>query len=75
MDTDRFFIHWTDGNSWSGVGAGDCQRLVARDGIQLHGGIGFTWEHDLHIYVKRAMSAEPIFGSTADHPSRVAELA
>ena len=29
--------------------AGDCQRLLTRDGLQLHGGIGFTWEHDLHL--------------------------
>jgi alkylation response protein AidB-like acyl-CoA dehydrogenase len=29
--------------------AGECQRLVVRDGLQLHGGVGFTWELDLHL--------------------------
>ena len=60
--------------SMAKAAAGDCQRLVARDGIQLHGGIGFTWEADLHLYVKRAMSAESILGSTTDHRARVASL-
>jgi len=43
--------------------AGDCQRVVVQDGLQLHGGVGFTWEHDLHFYLKRAKSAEALFGS------------
>jgi alkylation response protein AidB-like acyl-CoA dehydrogenase len=43
--------------------AGDCQRLVVQDGLQLHGGVGFTWEHDLHFYLKRAKSANALFGS------------
>jgi len=33
-----------------------------RQAVQLHGGIGFTWEHDLHIFYKRAMSGEVAFG-------------
>ena len=36
--------------------AGDCQRLLAKEGIQIHGGIGYTWEHDMHLYVKRVKS-------------------
>ena len=32
----------------------DAYRQAAGDGIQIHGGIGFTWEHDLHLYFKRA---------------------
>jgi len=36
---------------------------VAGEGIQIHGGIGFTWEQDLHLYFKRAKSAELMFGS------------
>ena len=36
--------------------AGDCQRLLAKEGIQIHGGIGYTWEHDMHLYVKRIKS-------------------
>ncbi len=42
--------------------AGDAYRQVTAKAIQLHGGIGFTWEHDLHIYYKRAMSSEVTFG-------------
>jgi alkylation response protein AidB-like acyl-CoA dehydrogenase len=54
--------------------AGDCQRLIAKEGIQIHGGIGYTWEHDMHLYVKRLKSSEPLFGSTSAHRARIAEL-
>jgi len=40
----------------------DAYRRTAGAGIQLHGGIGFTWEHDLHLYFKRAKSSEFTFG-------------
>ena len=40
----------------------DAYRTVAGEGIQIHGGIGFTWEHDMHIYFKRAKSSEVSFG-------------
>jgi alkylation response protein AidB-like acyl-CoA dehydrogenase len=40
----------------------DAYRIVAGEGIQIHGGIGFTWEHDMHIYFKRAKSSEVTFG-------------
>ena len=36
--------------------AGDCERLIAKEGIQIHGGIGYTWEHDMHLYVRRVKS-------------------
>jgi len=54
--------------------AGDCQRLVARHGVQLFGGLGFTWENDLQIYVRRAKVGEPLLGSTAEHRARAARL-
>jgi alkylation response protein AidB-like acyl-CoA dehydrogenase len=54
--------------------AGDCQRLVVRDGLQLHGGIGFTWEHDLHFGLKRATAGDLMFGSAAFHRARLAVL-
>jgi alkylation response protein AidB-like acyl-CoA dehydrogenase len=54
--------------------AGDCQRLLAKEGIQIHGGIGYTWEHDMHLYVKRAKSNEPLFGTAAWHRARLATL-
>jgi alkylation response protein AidB-like acyl-CoA dehydrogenase len=54
--------------------ASECQRLLVTDGLQLHGGIGFTWENDLHFWLKRAKSADVMFGSGALHRARVAEL-
>ena len=52
----------------------DAFRKVAGAGIQLHGGIGFTWEHDLHLYFKRAKSSETTFGDATYHRERVAQL-
>ena len=54
--------------------ASDAYRKVAGTGIQLHGGIGFTWEHDLHLYFKRAKSSEFTFGDATYHRERVAQL-
>ncbi len=52
----------------------DAFRKAAGAGIQLHGGIGFTWEHDLHLYFKRAKSSEFTFGDATWHRERVAQL-
>jgi alkylation response protein AidB-like acyl-CoA dehydrogenase len=52
----------------------DAYRKIAGDGIQLHGGIGFTWEHDLHLYFKRAKGSEVAFGDATLHRERVAQL-
>ncbi|WP_395308009.1 acyl-CoA dehydrogenase family protein [Mycobacterium sp. AMU20-3851] len=48
---------------------------AAEECIQLHGGIGFTWEHPAHLYLKRAKSTQLLFGSTAAHRRRIGELA
>jgi alkylation response protein AidB-like acyl-CoA dehydrogenase len=45
---------------------GDAARRVCGDAIQVHGGIGFTWEYDLHLYFKRAKALEAMYGD-ADH--------
>jgi len=47
---------------------------AAKENIQIHGGIGFTWEHDAHLFLKRAKSDEILFGSPAHHRSRLATL-
>jgi len=52
----------------------DAYRRVSGAGIQLHGGIGFTWEHDLHLYFKRAKGSEFTFGDATWHRERVAQL-
>ena len=54
--------------------ASDAYRRVAGAGIQLHGGIGFTWEHDLYLYFKRAKGSEFTFGDATYHRERVAQL-
>ena len=52
----------------------DAYRKVAGAGIQLHGGIGFTWEHDLQLYFKRAKASEVAFGDATWHRERVARM-
>ncbi len=46
---------------------------VAAETIQIHGGMGFTWEHPAHLYFKRAKSSEILFGSPSQHRERIAE--
>ncbi|SMD09703.1 acyl-CoA dehydrogenase [Kibdelosporangium aridum] len=48
---------------------------TAKDCIQVLGGIGFTWEHDAHLYLRRALALRALFGGTAHWRERVAELA
>lgn len=45
---------------------------AARTAVQVHGGVGFTWEHPAHVYLKRAKATSLLLGSGADHLSRVA---
>jgi len=52
----------------------DAYRVVAGEGIQIHGGIGFTWEHDMHLYFKRAKGSEFTFGDATYNRELVAEL-
>jgi len=47
---------------------------VAASNIQIHGGIGFTWDHDAHLYYRRAKSAEVMLGTPASHREFVANL-
>jgi alkylation response protein AidB-like acyl-CoA dehydrogenase len=48
---------------------------AAKECIQIHGGIGYTWEHDAHLYLRRAKSSELLFGPPFRQRSRLAELA
>jgi alkylation response protein AidB-like acyl-CoA dehydrogenase len=50
---------------------GDAARKVCGESIQVHGGIGFTWEFDLHLYFKRAKALEPMYGDADHHRERL----
>jgi alkylation response protein AidB-like acyl-CoA dehydrogenase len=60
--------------SMAKAAASDCQRLVTQDGIQIHGGMGFTWESDVQLFVKRAKTLEALFGTGVQHRERIAEM-
>jgi len=55
--------------------ASDAARTVGNRGIQIHGGMGFTWENDLHLYYRRAKASETTFGDATFHRERLARLA
>jgi 3-oxochol-4-en-24-oyl-CoA dehydrogenase len=50
-------------------------QSCTQDCIQVHGGIGFTWEHDTNIYYRRALGLAAAFGRAADYPQRVVDTA
>ncbi len=52
--------------------AGDAAHLVGRKALQCHGGIGYTVEYDLHLFLKRTWALEQLWGTTAWHRRRVA---
>jgi alkylation response protein AidB-like acyl-CoA dehydrogenase len=54
--------------------ASDAARTVSNRGIQIHGGMGFTWENDLHLYYRRAKVSETAFGDATFHRERIARL-
>jgi|SRR5829696_1926609 len=60
--------------SMAKAAAGECQRLVVQDGLQLHGGIGMTWEQDLHFLLKRALSGDALYGDAVHHRARLARM-
>jgi alkylation response protein AidB-like acyl-CoA dehydrogenase len=52
---------------------GDRCPAIARDCLQMHGGIGYTWEHDLHLYLRRVESNALIYGRPDQHRDRLAD--
>lgn len=52
----------------------DTAAQVTEDAVELHGGIGFTWEHDMHLYVKRARLDQALYGDSRWHRRRVAAI-
>lgn len=66
--TDELFEAASVAKSW----CSDAYRRCAGEAIQLHGGIGFTWEHHAHLYFKRAWSSARWLGTAAEHRERIA---
>ncbi|OAA18302.1 acyl-CoA dehydrogenase [Frankia sp. EI5c] len=67
--------HLPEGPLWASVAkahAGEGISALAGTALQLHGGIGFTWEHDLHLYLRRAKADEAVWGSAPFHHRQVA---
>jgi alkylation response protein AidB-like acyl-CoA dehydrogenase len=52
----------------------DAYTTVATENVQIHGGIGFTWEHDAHLYLRRARADEQLLGDATVHRERLATL-
>ena len=52
----------------------DGVAALAGEALQAHGGIGFTWEHDLHLYLRRAKVNEMLYGAAAEHYERLVSL-
>jgi alkylation response protein AidB-like acyl-CoA dehydrogenase len=52
---------------------GSAYRWVATENIQVHGGIGFTWEHDAHLHYRRSWASETLLGNTDQHYLAIAD--
>jgi alkylation response protein AidB-like acyl-CoA dehydrogenase len=66
-----------DGARAASMAKAYCSEMYSRvtaDGIQVHGGVGFTWDHQMHLYFKRAKSSEALLGNTTWHRERTAAL-
>ena len=53
--------------------ATEAEAVANRNALQVHGGIGFTWEHDLHLWLKRGKALEQAYGSATFHRARLAD--
>jgi len=56
------------------VWCSDAARRVMASALQVHGGIGFTWEHDLHLFLKRSQLDQVSFGDAPHHRERLAAI-
>jgi alkylation response protein AidB-like acyl-CoA dehydrogenase len=56
------------------IWCGDASKRVMASALQVHGGIGFTWEHDLHFFMKRAQLDQLAFGDASFHRARLTSL-
>jgi alkylation response protein AidB-like acyl-CoA dehydrogenase len=51
---------------------GDHAPAILSDCVQLHGGIGVTWDHDIHLYTRRVVEDRSLFGTPEEHRERIA---
>ena len=58
----------------AGSYCGEAYLRAAGENIQIHGGIGVTWDHDAHLYFRRATSSARLFGAPSAHRARIAPL-
>ncbi|MFC3573005.1 acyl-CoA dehydrogenase family protein [Streptomyces yaanensis] len=76
-----YYAAWATGQGEEKAGglalaqALEALRTAAAEGIQLHGGIGFTWEHEAHLYFKRAAGDEALFGPVHRLRAHAADMA
>jgi len=54
--------------------ASEAATVAARTALQVHGAIGYTWEHDLHLFMKRAWALAAAWGDAASHRARILEI-
>jgi alkylation response protein AidB-like acyl-CoA dehydrogenase len=69
--------HTPDAALWASVAKAHASAGIAElagTALQLHGGIGFTWEHDLHLFLRRAKVDEAVWGGVSHHHARVADF-
>jgi alkylation response protein AidB-like acyl-CoA dehydrogenase len=60
--------------STAGAYVGDAFAALSGESLQLHGGIGFTWEHDVHLFVRRAITSRELYGDPSWHRERLCSL-
>jgi alkylation response protein AidB-like acyl-CoA dehydrogenase len=65
---------WPGGGAPAPVVCCETYRRATAEYVQLLGGIGFTWEHPAHLYVRRARADEVLFGTADDHRIRLGAL-
>ena len=71
LDADAGLAELEDAAALALLAAGHAAHTVANEYLQVLGGIGFTWEHDVHFYLRRAVAMAPLFGGSAAHRRRL----
>jgi alkylation response protein AidB-like acyl-CoA dehydrogenase len=61
--------------STAGAYVGDAFAALCGEALQLHGGIGFTWEHDVHLYLRRAINSKELYGDPSWHREQLCAMA